>query len=77
MDPGVYIKVQREKDDFIEVDGKKIRVIRISAGGNPEHGYYCLFRGEPSEAITLLEQCLWGLRIKFASSETPMGQGKS
>jgi hypothetical protein len=49
-----YLKITREAEDYIEVDGERVRVLRISLGGVAELGYYCTFRGEPAEVIALL-----------------------
>lgn len=73
-----YLKIIREKDDYLEIEGQKLKVLRISAGGlAEERSYYCTFRGDPREIIDLLEECLWGLRVKYFTSQTDPGQGKS
>lgn len=35
---------------------------RISAGGKPEIGYYCVFRGDKTDVISCLEKVLEALK---------------
>jgi hypothetical protein len=73
-----YVRLSREADDFVELDGKQVRVIRASCGGlSNEARYYCKFRGEPAEIIELLEQCLWAMKAKFGKIDTAPGEGKT
>ena len=54
--PGVQIKITRKPDSFVP-DGKggQIEVLRISAGGNGDYGFYLTYRGTLEDVKALIK----------------------